>query len=977
VQLTAFVGRDRALSDLDQLLARSRLLTLTGPGGIGKTRLALEAVGRQVAANQASVAWVELAPHADPETLAMYVCLALGVTVAGGGSPEQALVASLREADALLVLDNCEHLVHACGELVHLLLTSCPQLRMLCTSREALGVAGERAWLVPALSLPGDDAMPDEALNSESARLFVDRARDLLPAFSLTADNAAGVARVCRRLDGLPLAIELAAARINVLTPTQIAERLDDRFGLLRSSARSSLSRHRTLHAAVEWSYLLLAGKERLLLDRLSVFAGGFTLDAAEQVCAGGAIAESEVLDTLATLVTRSLVAMQEEEGRARYRLLETIRDFALKHHQQRADADNTFRRHAEYMLAFLRRHEPAVLLGRIAETQRLDVEHENILVALAWSAQSRQGATIGLPICWSTMWYWFHRQRWRDGFRQFETALATADNPDPENRAAALHALGIFGLMSADPACRNRMVEAEHIWRSTGNKRWLGFTLLCRTVEASLRRDPAEARRLVDETMAIARDVGDVWQIALTIAHALAPVLAWEGQWDELQGRLIESENGYREVGYEIGISYVLDARAFVAAQLGDNRQAARLACESLRVMPHFENRWLAGRTLKTLGAVAFAIGQFDRATRLFGAAEAIHRGIGANPLTEERRDINAVPGKLRESMAPDDFDMAWRIGAGLSFEDAVTYALEMEELFPTDRGSAAPVVHAPQPDGSAFGPGGLPRLQTGVLEVSALGPLQVRRAGQLLGPEALRHARPRELLLYLLTHTAGRTREQIGLDFWPDASPSQVKNNFHVTLHHLRKAIGRDFIRYDRGLYLIDHRKEILFDADIFEARVGDALASLRRPGTSSGARAAAVNLLTETIELYRGPFMASEPAGDWHIPVREHLYRLYTEGVEALALHHESSGQNSRAADLLLRILSTDSTREDCARRLMLALAKDGRRSDALRVFERLEKELSLELGVSPERESRQLAESIRRGDLPGNDSRAGLP
>jgi len=967
VQLTAFVGRERELARLEQLLACTRLVTLTGPGGIGKTRLALEAVNRIRAAGGSAAAWIELAGHAGPESLPNYVCQALGISVAGGGTPAQALVASLRETNALLVIDNCEHLVAACRELAHLLLTNCPDLRILCTSREALGVAGERAWLVPALSLPNSDALPEETQDSEAVLLFADRARELMPDFELSAVNADSVARICRRLDGLPLAIELAAARINVLTPAEIAERLDDRFALLRSASRSSLSRHRTLHAAVEWSYQQLTSAERTMLERLSVFTGGFTLSAAEHVCAGGEISESVVLDMLASLVSRSLVAVQEEEGRARYRLLETIHEFAGGHLRQRQDAEITSRKHAEYMLAFLRRIEDAVILGYQAEMHQVDIEHDNLVTALSWSVRHRQGSDLGLPICWAAMWYWFHRQRWREGYRHFESALATATDPEPECRAAALHALGIFGLTAADPKCHDRLIEAERIWRTTGNKRWLGFTLLCRTVEASLRREPAEARRLVDETVAVAREVGDTWQSALTIAHALAPVLAWENRWEELKNCLIESEAGFRETGYEIGISYVQDARAFASRQLGEKKLAVTLACASLRAKPQFENRWLTGRTLKVLGAVAFDIGELDRAVRLYAAADSIHRSIGANALTEERREVNAIPEILRESMGTADFEAAWVAGQSLRFEEAVTYALEMEGLFPTDERSASPVAEIPAAGASAAHPSPSAKSEAATLVVNALGPLEILLGDRLLHAKELRHARPRELLLYLLMHPGGRTREQIGLDFWPDASPSQVKNNFHVTLHYLRKAIGSNVVRYDHGRYVINEARRFLFDVVTFERHIEEAVAILGRADVGAAERAEAARLLGEAIVLYRGPFMATEPAGDWQDEVRDRLDRLYSDGLEELAGYHESIGQHDVAADLLRRVVSRDPMREDWARRLMLALARDGRRSDALRVFERLEKELSSELGVNPERESRQLAEKIRQGAL----------
>jgi predicted ATPase/DNA-binding SARP family transcriptional activator len=955
VQLTGFVGRERELTSLRRLLSDTRLVTLTGAGGSGKTRLALAAVTQLREAGEAEVAWVELASLGDPSALAAHLALALGVRAEGGGSTEQAMVARLQEHPLLLVLDNCEHLVEECARLVDYLLRACPALRVLATSREALGVGGERSWLVPAMGLPPESERPtpEEAQESEAVRLFVERAQDAVPGFALTPANVAAVARICRRLDGLPLALELAAARVSVLTPEEIAERLDDRFGLLTTGARSALPRHRTLRAAVDWSYELLADPERTLLERLSVFAGGFTLDAAEQVCAGEPLDDAAVLDLLASLTTRSLVAMQEEEGRARYRLLETIRAYAATRLAERPDASDAGERHARYFLALARRAEPELLLGRSRRLHQVDVEHDNLRAALAWSAEHGEGASLGLPLCWALMWYWFHRQLWREGFLHFRKALDTATDPAPEPRAAALHGLGLFGLYAADPESRARLAEAERIWREAENDRWLSFTLLVRTTEASLRGDPVEARRFADESVAVARGLGDPWVAALAMAHALVPVLVWEGDWAAAERTLAEAERVYRDHEYEIGVAYVLDQRAFVSLQLGRRDRAVALARASLRESPLSENRWLAGRSLRILGAVAFAEGDLGRAARLYGAAEGMYEAIGARSLTEERRAVNAVPARLREALSPEDFEAAWDAGRRLSFADAVALAFE----------GASEQAEEPSRTSTRASPTAAASGSPPALVVRALGPLEIVAAGEPVPSEAWSYAKPRELLLYLLAHPEGRTREQIGLDFWPEASTAQVKNNFHVTLHHVRKAIGRaDLVRYERGRYRVPVEEGVELDATRFEDAVHDALARLR---DRTADHAAAAADLSAALALHRGPFLESESVGDWHLAVRDRLARLHEEALLALGAYHEARGEHADAAEAYRRLVRADSLHEEAVRLLMQALARDGRRAEALRAFDRFERDLATELDAEPGPETLQLADRIRTG------------
>jgi predicted ATPase len=346
LELTSFIGREWETTEVKRLLADQRLLTLTGPGGCGKTRLALAVAKDLVEDFEDGVGLVELASLSDPDLVPQAAASALKVREQPGRPLEKTLVDALRLKRILLVLDNCEHLIDATARFVETVLTSCPRLSFLATSREALGIAGETLWPVPSLSLPDPGHPPpvEELARYEAIRLFAERPKVVVPTFEMTEHNAPAMARVCQLLDGIPLAIELAAARAKVLSVEQIAGRLDESFGLLAGGGRTAVPHHRTLQATMEWSHELLGEEERVLFRRLSVFAGGFTLGAAEAVCADGSIEEDGILDLLARLVDKSIVvvATHEREEEARYRLLETVRQYGREKLEEAGEAERS-----------------------------------------------------------------------------------------------------------------------------------------------------------------------------------------------------------------------------------------------------------------------------------------------------------------------------------------------------------------------------------------------------------------------------------------------------------------------------------------------------------------------------------------------------------------------------------------------------------------------------------------------------------
>ena len=458
LELSSFVGRKQEIAEVEVMLSEHRLLTLTGPGGSGKTRLAL-AVASDVARDFGDGVWlVDLAPLSDPGLVPQALASVLGVREAPGRELTQTLSDHLLPRTMVLVLDNCEHLIGACASLAEILLRHCPNLRVLATSREALGVLGEAIFAVPPLSMPDPRHLPTvESLSHyEAARLFVDRAEAVKPSFALTESNAMAVAQVCYRLDGIPLAIELAAARARALSVGQISSRLDESFRLLTGGGRSALAHQRTLRTAMDWSHDLLSEEERIAFRRLSVFAGGWTLEAAETVCAGGGIDEGEVMDLLASLVDKSLVLVTEQrDGEARYRLLETVRQYALEKLEESGEAGEVRGRHAAWFLALAEEAGP-LMMGReqVGWLERTWPEQHNFRAAVRCFLE-RKDADRAIGLTWAFWRYWWVTGLQGEARRWMEEVLESGDLPGnevyPARRAQANLIIGTYAWSEGD----------------------------------------------------------------------------------------------------------------------------------------------------------------------------------------------------------------------------------------------------------------------------------------------------------------------------------------------------------------------------------------------------------------------------------------------------------------------------------------------------------------------------------------------
>src|ERR687887_492332 len=578
--LTGFIGREREIAEIKRLLLQVRLLTLTGAGGCGKTRLALQVAGELEREYPDGIWVVELAALSDPSLVPQAVASALGLGEAPGRPLTATLAESLRRKQLLLVLDNCEHLVEACATLADALLGACPDLCVLATSRQPLGLVGEAVWPVPPLSLPDVGRLPptEHLVESEAIRLFLERARLTRPDFALTSQNATAVAQVCQRLDGMPLAIELAAARVNLLSAEQIAARLDDRFRLLSGGSRTA-PRHQTLRAAMDRSYELLSQAERTLFNRLAVFAGGWTIEAAE------ALSDGDVLDLLSSLVDKSLVlAEPDRTGAVRYRLLETLRQYGRERLADSGETEEIRRRHAAFFVALAEQAETE-LLGpkQAAWLGRLEREHENVRAALAW-ARVRGDAEAALRLAGAEWFFWLQRGYWSEGRDQLEEALALAhDSGCSKERAKALCGAGTLAWLQDDyGAARSRLEESVALWRQLGDRWGLALALYYLGHAALMAGDYPAARSWYEQSLPIFQEVGDTWGLSQPL-EGLGRVALQEGDYATARARLEESLAIRREIGDRWQIALALNALGDVARCQGDDELATALYEESL----------------------------------------------------------------------------------------------------------------------------------------------------------------------------------------------------------------------------------------------------------------------------------------------------------------------------------------------------------------------------------------------------------
>ncbi len=613
--LSSFVGRQQEMADVQTLLSAHRLVTLTGPGGGGKTRLALAVAGALRGSYPDGVWLVELAPLAAETLVPQAVTSALGLREEAGRPVGDLLVHHLRARSALLLLDNCEHLVAACAALAASLLPACPDIRLLATSREPLGVPGEAVWVVPPLTLPEPQpwrspSHKQESLaayrRSEAIQLFVARAATASPGFRLTAENGMYVAEICRRLDGLPLAVELAAARLRAFSARQIAERLGDRFRLLGSGPRAAPARHQTLTATLDWSYELLTVEEKQLLGRLAVFADGWTLEAAGAVCAGETIRPGAVIPLLSDLVDKSLVVVDAAAGRHRYRLLDTVRHYASR---KLAEAGEVAAVHDRHLSHFIQWAEMATerLSGPAQQEwlERFEAEHDNLRAAHDWSQGAADRAGAGLRLAVACGFFWRLRGYLSEGRERLGRSLDQA---------------GAGGHGKARAPALLRAAHLAYLQSDYDDCRWLAQAALDgnRQLDAEGRIERAQALDL------------------------LAKVAIETGDYERAPDHLNDALHIYQELDYGRGIANTLMQLGGWAMRRGDYEQADAYLARSLTYYRDLTEPFLTGSVLSALGELALRRGRYDLAVDRLGESLALRRSL------DDRLGIAASLGSL-----------------------------------------------------------------------------------------------------------------------------------------------------------------------------------------------------------------------------------------------------------------------------------------------------------------------------------------
>ncbi len=952
------------------------------------------------------MAWVELGPVEDPVIVGPAVASRLGVPetpgLDAGGAITAHVLAQYADRPLLVVLDNCEHLAGAVAELTEYLLGECQALSVLATSREPLGVEGERSW--PVRPLDGADAV----------RLFEDRARLVAPSFGVTDANRAEVAEVCAKLDRLPLAIELAAARMRILSVRQLAERLDDVFGLLTGGARSAPARHQALRATLDWSHDLLAADERALFRRLAVFSGGFTLAAAERVAAFGDIVASQVLDLLARLADKSLLRVDRE----RYHLLATIHEYARERLAASGEADQARRAHLAYYTEFAEeagpRVERAAAAGLEAELDRLDLERSNLRAASDFARQSAD-AIAALRIAGQLGRYAYLRGHYQE-IRQWMDLAVTAGASAPEGlRARALLGSGRLAYLQCDyePAVR-RLDAALLLYRPLGDTRGIAACLQALGSVAREQGRYARSAQLHSQACELARACGDEraeasarsylgfvsWlqgDFALastecTAALAMFRVLgdvegtAWslislgvvarcQGEAAAAQSLLRESLALSESIGFREGIAWSLEQLGLLALAGGAPQPPGALgpavAADTLRrsFQTHRElrDRWRMSSLLEDLAAMTLADSASApaarRAAAILGAAQALREAIGTVIAPCERPQHDAAVEKARAALGEDAFEAAWR--RGLAVPEPASLLSELEPGGRQPPGAAigpgspgpgappgatapsrrpvAPVPAQPGPGDGASGAGTR-------LRVRALGTATVELGDVALTAADWGYAKPRELLFLLVT-SRPLTREQVGAALWPDLARKQLGNALHTALRELRRALGDPgWVRYFGGRYSFNRAREHDCDVDTFEAAL--AAASRARPAE------AALPDLQRAIAAYGGDFLAGMSAGEWAQARRDELRRRFESALLAVGRSQAAAGRYQAAVTAFRRAIEHEPLNESAHRELMTCWERLGETARAVRHYEQFAALLRDEVGVPPAAETTEL-------------------
>ncbi len=720
-QFTSFIGREKEQKDIKSQLRTTRLLTLTGSGGTGKTRLALQVAADLLEEYPDGVWIVELAPLSDASLVPQAVATVLNLREEPGSPIMTTLLKHLKSKRLLLLLDNCEHLLTPAARLVDAILKSCTDVTLLASSREPLGVSGERNYRIPSLGLPKTRGAVDvtTVLQSEAVKLFTDRASAIKPDFAITSANARALASLCNRLDGIPLALELAAARVRALPVEQIESRLSDRFRLLTGGSRTALPRQQTLRALMDWSYDLLEETQKVLLGRFAVFNGGATLETLEQVCTGGLVEEWEVLDVLTALVDKSLVLYEEHPIVPRYRLLETVREYARQRLHESGEEAEFILRHRDHFLKVAEETAPH-LRGPEASAalDQLETEHDNLRAALVTCREREDGGEVGLRLASALQTYWMIRGYLAEGLTHLLEALAhPGAQAATKIRGQALSGAGSLARMQSDyeqasafheqaiairreigdqqglaaslnnlgnvaqtqghyERARALYEEALALNRQVGNRDWEANNRVNLGIIAQVQGDDDRARTMYEEALSLYRELSNTQGAAFAL-HNLGNIALERNSLDEAASHFNEALTIQRELGDRAGIALTLNSLGIVH-RLREGYATAR-ACqeESVTLSQEIGDRHGIAAALNELAELALSQEMTDRAVRLYSAMNALMHTIGAPLTPTERQRLDESLARCRADLGDAAFEVAAHAGLALTQEEAISFAL------------------------------------------------------------------------------------------------------------------------------------------------------------------------------------------------------------------------------------------------------------------------------------------------------------